>query len=46
MKALPLVMNAILAVAVAVLFYFQFADKQPEARKNTVDSSVIAFQAI
>ena len=41
MKALPLVMNAILAVAVAVLFYFQFADKQPEARKNTVDSSVI-----
>jgi hypothetical protein len=41
MKALPLVMNAILAVAVAVLFYFQFANKQPESRKNTVDSSVI-----
>lgn len=41
MKALPLVFNAILAVAVAVLFYFQFADKQPEARKNTVDSAVV-----
>ena len=41
MKSLPLVMNAILAVAVAVLFYFQFADKQPEGRKNTVDSAVI-----
>jgi len=41
MKALPLVLNAILAVAVAVLFYFQFADKQPEARKNAVDSAVI-----
>jgi len=41
MKALPLVLNAILAVAVAVLFYLQFADKQPEGRKNTVDSAVI-----
>ena len=41
MKSLPLVLNAILAVAVAVLFYFQFADKQPEGRKNTVDAAVI-----
>lgn len=41
MKSLPLVLNGVLAVAVAVLFYFQFADKQPEARKNTVDSAVI-----
>ena len=41
MKALPLVLNAILAVAVAVLFYFQFADKQTEGRKNTVDAAVI-----
>lgn len=41
MKSLPLVLNGVLAIAVAVLFYFQFADKQPEARKNTVDSAVI-----
>ena len=41
MKNLSLIINAILAVAIAVLFYFQFSDKQPEARKNTVDSSVI-----
>lgn len=41
MRSLPLVLNGILAIAVAVLFYFQFADKQPAARKNTVDSAVI-----
>ncbi|MBP9153005.1 MAG: OmpH family outer membrane protein [Flavobacteriales bacterium] len=41
MKALPLVLNGILAVAVAILFYFQFANNKPEARKNTVDSAVI-----
>lgn len=41
MKSLPLVMNGVLAVAVAILFYFQFSDKQPEARSNSVDSAVI-----
>ena len=41
MKALPLALNGILAVAVAVLFYLHFADRKPETRKNTVDSAVI-----
>ena len=41
MKNLSLGINAILAIAIAVLFYFQFAEKAPEARKNTVDSAVI-----
>ena len=41
MKNLSLIINAVLAVAIAVLFYFQFADKQPKARKNSVDSATI-----
>ena len=41
MKNLSLGINAILAIAIAVLFYFQFANKAPEARKNTVDSAVV-----
>jgi outer membrane protein len=41
MKALPLVLNGILAVAVGVLFYLHFSNQKPEARKNTVDSAVI-----
>ncbi|MGB0917604.1 MAG: OmpH family outer membrane protein [Flavobacteriales bacterium] len=41
MKNLSLGINAVLAIAIAVLFYFQFAEKAPEARKNTVDSAVV-----
>ena len=41
MKNLSLIINAILAVAIAVLFYFQFSEKQPEPRKNKVNSAVI-----
>lgn len=41
MKNLSLIINAILAVAIAVLFYFQFADSKPKARQNTVDAAVI-----
>jgi outer membrane protein len=40
MKSLPLALNGILAIAVAVLFYLHFADAKPE-RKNTVDAAVI-----
>jgi outer membrane protein len=41
MKNLSLIINAVLAVSIAVLFYFQFAEREPEARKNTVDAAVI-----
>jgi outer membrane protein len=41
MKNLSLIINAVLAVCIAVLFYFQFAEREPEARKNTVDAAVI-----
>jgi len=41
MKNLSLIINAILAIAIGVLFYFQFATDKPEARKNTVDAAVI-----
>lgn len=41
MKNLSLVINGILAIAIAVLFYFQFANTEPAARKNSVDSAVV-----
>jgi outer membrane protein len=41
MKNLSLVLNGVLAIAVAVLYYFQFAVEQPEARKNTVDAAAV-----
>jgi len=41
MKNLSLVLNAILAIAVAVLYYFQFAAPKEEARKNTVDAAAV-----
>ncbi|MCB0755202.1 MAG: OmpH family outer membrane protein, partial [Flavobacteriales bacterium] len=31
----------VLAIAVAVLYYFQFAVEQPEVRKNTVDAAAV-----
>jgi outer membrane protein len=41
MKNLSLVLNAILAIAVAVLYYFQFAAPKEEVRKNTVDAAAV-----
>ena len=41
MKSLPLILNALLAVAVAVLFYLHFTDCRPAPRKNKVDAAVI-----
>ncbi len=41
MKNLSLVLNAILAIAVAVLYYFQFATPKEEVRKNTVDAAAV-----
>lgn len=41
MKNLSLVLNGVLAIAVAVLYYFQFAVEQPEVRKNTVDAAAV-----
>ncbi len=41
MKSFPLILNALLAIAVAVLFYLHFTDCRPTARKNTVDAAVI-----
>ncbi|MCF8275799.1 MAG: OmpH family outer membrane protein [Flavobacteriales bacterium] len=41
MKNLSLAINAILAVAIAVLFYFEFSGRRPEGRKNSVDAAVI-----
>lgn len=41
MKNLSLVLNAILAIAVAVLYYFQFASPKEEVRKNTVDAAAV-----
>ncbi|MCB9187624.1 MAG: OmpH family outer membrane protein [Flavobacteriales bacterium] len=41
MKNLSLVLNGILAIAVAVLYYFQFAAPKPEVRKNTVDAAAV-----
>lgn len=41
MKNLSLGLNAVLFVAVAVLYYFQFSDSKPKARKNTVDAAVV-----
>lgn len=41
MKNLSLVLNGILAIAVAVLYYFQFAAPKEEVRKNTVDAAAV-----
>ncbi|MBL4586049.1 MAG: OmpH family outer membrane protein [Flavobacteriales bacterium] len=41
MKNLSLIFNAILAVAVGVLFYFQFAVEAPETKKNSVDAAAV-----
>ena len=41
MKNLSLGINAILAIAIGVLFYFQFAGEKTETRKNTVDAAAI-----
>jgi outer membrane protein len=41
MKNLSLIINAVLAVAIAVLFYLHFADQKPAARKNTVDAAAV-----
>lgn len=41
MKNLSLGLNAVLFVAVAVLYYFQFSDSKPKPRKNTVDAAVV-----
>ncbi|MFC2176168.1 OmpH family outer membrane protein [Bacteroidota bacterium] len=41
MKNLSLIINAILAIAVGVLFYFQFAADKSKGSGNTVDAAVI-----
>lgn len=41
MKNLSLVLNGILAIAIAVLYYFQFAAPKEEVRKNTVDAAAV-----
>lgn len=41
MKNLSLVINGILAIAVAVLYYFQFGASEPETRKNSVDAAAV-----
>ena len=41
MKNLSLVLNGVLAIAVAVLYYFQFAAPKEEVRKNTVDAAAV-----
>lgn len=41
MKNLSLGLNAVLFVAVAVLYYFQFAGNKPKARENTVDAFAV-----
>ena len=41
MKNLSLVLNGVLAIAVAVLYYFQFGVSEPETRKNTVDAAAV-----
>ena len=41
MKNLSLVLNGILAIAVAVLYYFQFAAPKEEVRKNAVDAAAV-----
>lgn len=40
MKNLSLVLNGVLAVAVAILYYFQFSPKE-EVRKNVVDAAAV-----
>lgn len=41
MKNLSLIINAVLAIAIGILFYFQFAGDKKETRKNSVDAAVI-----
>lgn len=41
MKNPSLIFNGILAIAVAALFYFQFAAEAPETNKNSVDSAAV-----
>jgi len=41
MKNLSLIINAVLAVAVAVLFYLHFSGSGKQERKNTVDLAVV-----
>lgn len=41
MKNLSLVLNGILAIAVAVLYYFHFAAPKEEVRKNSVDAAAV-----
>ena len=41
MKNLSLVLNGILVIAVAVLYYFQFAAPKEEVRKSSVDAAAV-----
>lgn len=41
MKNLSLVLNGILAIAIAVLYYFQFAAPKEEVRKNSTDAAAV-----
>lgn len=41
MKNLSLVLNGILAIAIAVLYYFQFAEPKEEVRKNSTDAAAV-----
>ncbi len=41
MKNLSLIINGILAIAIAVLFYFQFGVEKAETQKNTLDAAAV-----